>query len=79
MERIRVFWSRLKPLPNPTSRITDVMPQMIPNMVRKLRSLCAEMEPIVCLSTSRKFMDLRVVRLGKPRRTRLVTSDLSGD
>jgi hypothetical protein len=36
--------------------MTEAMPQMIPNIVRKLRSFCDEMDEIVCLKTSVKFI-----------------------
>jgi hypothetical protein len=35
--------------------MTDVIPQMIPNMVRKLRSLWAAIELTVWRNTSRMF------------------------
>ena len=38
MVRRRCFWSTLKPMPRPTSRMTEVIPQTMPNIVRKLRS-----------------------------------------
>ncbi len=53
---ILFFWSLLKPRPSPTSRMTDAMPQMIPNIVRKLRILWARSVAIVCLKMSRRFI-----------------------
>ncbi len=53
---MRFFWSALKPRPRPTSRITDAMPQMIPNIVRKLRILWARRVASVCFRMSSRFM-----------------------
>jgi hypothetical protein len=36
--------------------MTEAMPQMIPNIVRKLRSFCEEMDEIVCRKTSVRFI-----------------------
>ena len=60
IERIRVFWSSLKPRPNPTSRITDAMPHTIPNIVKNDRILCARSVARVCFAISRRFMRLSV-------------------
>jgi hypothetical protein len=45
-----------KPIPRPTNKMTELIPQMIPNIVRKLRSFVAHRAEIVCLKISKMGM-----------------------